>query len=53
LEFRISLLPHDGNTDWIKATVLEARRVLDQERAPERDPECPYCSFMVRGAEAE
>jgi PD-(D/E)XK nuclease superfamily len=53
LEFRISLLPHEGNTDWIEETVLEARRVLDQERAPERDPACPFCSFVTDSAQVQ
>jgi hypothetical protein len=48
LEFRISLLPHEGNTDWIEGTVLEAKGVLDQDRAPGRDPDCPYCSYSAR-----
>jgi hypothetical protein len=48
LEFRISLLPHEGNTDWIEETVLEAKEVLDQKNAPGRDPECLYCSFAAR-----
>jgi hypothetical protein len=25
LEFRISLLPHEGNADWIEETVLESK----------------------------
>jgi hypothetical protein len=48
LEFRISLLPHEGSTAWIEETVIEARRVLDQERAPERDQVCAYCSYAAR-----
>jgi hypothetical protein len=48
LEFRISLLPHEGNADWIEKTVLEAKQVLDQERAPERDPDCPHCSYAAK-----
>jgi hypothetical protein len=39
------MLPHEGNTDWIEETVLAAKRLLDQDKAPERDPGCPYCSF--------
>jgi len=53
LEFRISMLPHKGNSDWIEETVLEAKQVLDKETAPERDPECPYCTYTARGAEVQ
>ena len=53
LEFRISLLPHEGNTDWIERTVLEAKVVLDQDRAPERDPGCPFCSYASKAAAVE
>lgn len=48
LEFRISMLPHEGNTSWIEETLLAAKGVLEQESAPELDPECPYCSFAHR-----
>jgi hypothetical protein len=48
LEFRISMLPHEGSTDWIEETVLEAKKVLDEDTSPERDPECPYCTFATR-----
>ena len=53
LEFRISMLPHEGNIDWIEETVLEAKKVLDQETAPERDQECPYCSFAARESQVQ
>ena len=51
LEFRISLLPHQGNTDWIEGTIQAARKVLDNEKAPARDLECDYCSFAKRESE--
>jgi hypothetical protein len=47
LEFRISMLPHEGSMDWIEATVLGARSVLDEESAPSRDSECPYCKYAA------
>lgn len=53
LDFRISMLPHEGSTDWIEETVLEAKKVLDEDTSPERDPECPYCSFVAREAQVE
>lgn len=45
LEFRINLLPHEGNDEWVKDAVLEARRVLDLDRVPEQNPECTFCSY--------
>jgi hypothetical protein len=48
LEFRISLLPHEGKTDWVEGTVLEAKEILDQSRASERDPQCPYCYYAAK-----
>jgi hypothetical protein len=45
LEFRISLLPHEGKTDWIEETVSKARSVLELDKAPEPDKGCHYCKF--------
>jgi hypothetical protein len=50
LEFRISLLPHEGKTDWIDETVLEARMVLDEEEAPGSNSDCEYCLFIARSS---
>jgi hypothetical protein len=50
LEFRISLLPHEGKTDWVEGTVLEAKKVLEQERSPQRDKDCPFCDYIARGS---
>jgi hypothetical protein len=48
LEFRINLLPHEGKDAWVEGAVLDAKRILDLERAPERNPDCPYCSYSAR-----
>lgn len=53
LEFRISLLPHEGKTDWVEGTVLEAKEILDQSRAPARDLDCPYCSYVAQESQVE
>jgi hypothetical protein len=53
LEFRISLLPHEGNTEWIDESVLQAKAVLDQNRAPARDLDCPYCAYVAQESQVE
>ena len=53
LEFRISLLPHEGKTDWVEGTVLEAKEILNQSRAPARDLDCPYCFYVAQESQVE
>ena len=51
LEFLISLLSQERNTDWIEGTVLKDKGVLDQDRAPEHESGCLYCSFVAQGSQ--
>jgi hypothetical protein len=50
LEFRISLLPYEGNTGWIEDTLQAARDVLQRVQAPVFEPDCPFCSFVAMGS---
>ncbi|MEK7152077.1 MAG: PD-(D/E)XK nuclease family protein [Patescibacteria group bacterium] len=45
LEFDITVLPYDGNDDWIEKTIKEARVCLDKSVLPEADAQCDYCRY--------
>ena len=48
LEFRISLLSHEGSADWVEETLLEAKQILDADVPPVADPACKYCGYVKR-----
>jgi hypothetical protein len=50
LEFRINLLPHEGSDEWVEEALLEAKRILDLERAPKGKLVCPYCNYSSKSA---
>jgi hypothetical protein len=51
LEFRISLLAHEGNDDWVVGAVLEAKQVLDADAPPVADPKCKYCAYTAHASQ--
>lgn len=46
LEFRVSLIPYQGNDDWIEKTILDIHRCLNSDEIPEADPDCDYCNYI-------
>lgn len=45
LEFEITLLPYEGNTDWIPETLLKLKKTLDLEEVPPVGDGCEYCAY--------
>lgn len=45
LEFDITLIAHEGNTDWIEGTLLALKKCLDSEMLPEAAADCDYCRY--------
>lgn len=45
LEFDISLLPYEGNTDWIEPVLIKIKETLDGDNAPEKNKDCQYCMY--------
>ncbi|SRR6056297_697465 len=45
LEFKITLIKHEGDDSWIEPTLIEIKKVLDSERIPPADPECDFCAY--------
>ena len=51
LEFRISLLAHEGNDDWVVGAVLEAKQVLDADSPPRAATGCQYCGYVKKATQ--
>ncbi|MCB9805535.1 PD-(D/E)XK nuclease family protein [Candidatus Nomurabacteria bacterium] len=46
LEFEVTLLPYEGNPDWVEDTIFKIKETLDEKEIPESSLECDYCSYF-------
>jgi CRISPR/Cas system-associated exonuclease Cas4 (RecB family) len=46
LEFYVTLLPYEGNTDWVEDTIYRIKETLDSDKIPVSGEECQYCSYI-------
>jgi CRISPR/Cas system-associated exonuclease Cas4 (RecB family) len=50
LEFDITLIPYEGNDNWVEQAIIDAHQCLMSEQIPEASPDCDYCRyFEARG----
>lgn len=47
LEFEMSILPHEGNPDWVDLTLLEIKELLMSDTIPSPAHECEYCAYKM------
>jgi CRISPR/Cas system-associated exonuclease Cas4 (RecB family) len=53
LEFRISMIPYEGDDAWVEATLAAIRTTLTAPVPPEAGEDCDYCSYVsLAGANA-
>ncbi len=45
LGFGIKVQPYDGDSSWVDAKIIEAKKVLDGDM-PESSEECSYCKYI-------
>ncbi|KKW35873.1 hypothetical protein A2852_02480 [Candidatus Adlerbacteria bacterium RIFCSPHIGHO2_01_FULL_54_23] len=45
LEFEVTLIPHEGNTDWVESALLRLKERLDSDDIPATAPDCDYCRY--------
>jgi len=46
LEFRVKVIPYEGDDDWVEQTLIDANAVLSDDEIPEPDNGCAYCSYV-------
>lgn len=51
LEFEMSILPYEGNPDWVELTLLEIRELLNSDNIPAPATECEYCAYKQRSVQ--
>jgi CRISPR/Cas system-associated exonuclease Cas4 (RecB family) len=52
LEFRVKLIPYDGDDEWVEPALAEIRATLEAPRPPPLEEECEYCRFAAGAARA-
>lgn len=51
LEFEMSILPYEGNPDWVDLTLLEIRELLSSDIIPAPAHECEYCAYKQQSVQ--
>ena len=52
LEFRVKMIPYDGDDEWIEPVLADIRRTLDAPAPPPLEEECEYCAFAAKASGA-
>jgi len=45
LEFDVTLLPYEGNDDWVEPTIKEIHKCLNSDKVPVAAEDCDYCAY--------
>jgi hypothetical protein len=45
LEFDVTIIPHQGNTNWVEPAIVSAHQCLIQLKAPKPSADCDYCNY--------
>ena len=53
LEFRISMIPYDGDDSWVEGTLEAIHETLAAPLPPAPLSDCEYCAFAARAASAQ
>jgi hypothetical protein len=48
LDFKVTLLDYDGNTEWIEPIINNIKTCLDRDGIPTSEGECEYCNYAIQ-----
>ena len=52
LEFDVTLIPYEGNDDWVEGVIKEIHKCLNSDAIPEPGEDCDFCSYRDAVEEA-
>ncbi len=52
LEFRVKMIPYDGDDGWVEGALARIKATLVAPHPPGRDGGCEYCTFAAKSATA-
>lgn len=50
VEFKVSLLPYDGNDEWVERALIDAKRTLVKNELPAAKQSCEFCIYRQETA---
>lgn len=51
LDFDTTIIPYEGNTDWIEKELVNMKKCLDLPNAPKANPDCEFCAYRQAAGE--
>ncbi len=45
MDFRVTLIPYEGNDSWIEETLLQMKDILDKDTLPPAADDCDFCLY--------
>jgi len=48
LDFKMSIIAHVGNTDWVEPTILKIYECLNEDVVPQSSEKCEYCAYRYQ-----
>jgi hypothetical protein len=46
LEFDVTLIPYEGNDEWIEGSIKDLYKCLNADKIPESGEDCDYCDYI-------
>ena len=53
LEFKIKLIPYEGNADWVEEAIASLHKCLMANELPESGAECDFCNYRLAAKAVE
>lgn len=53
LEFKVHLIPYEGDDSWVEKTLTDAHRCLMSDKLPEPGRDCDFCTYRSAIKEVE
>ena len=53
LEFKVSVLPCEGDSAWVEPTLIKIRQTLMGDELPASGEQCQYCPYRLQAAKVE
>ena len=50
MDFDITLVDYESNTNWIEKKIIEMKATLESNETPQRNPYCENCAYLEQGA---
>jgi CRISPR/Cas system-associated exonuclease Cas4 (RecB family) len=52
LEFRVKMIPYEGDDAWVEPVLMDVRKSLDAAEPPPPEADCAYCAFADQATKA-